>query len=148
MQSFLSLIFLASVIAIIYFWKKSKAIQQENPEDFESNEEHQKLKNNIKIAAAVCIISILFSNFVSSDEEEIKSAVTEVQMKALENTKSSTKNRDLKLDITFDKINIDDDYATVTATTTLYGDGNPEDAKFIYRFRKIDGKWKLLDIRK
>ena len=148
MQLFFGIIFWIAVAAIIYSWKKSKAIQQENLEDFETNEEYQKFKKITKIAAVVCVVSFLLYHFVdSTDEKEIKSLVTEVQTQSFEMAKLSVKNSNLKQDITFDKIKIDGDSATVNATFTIYDDKSSHVSNAIFRLRKVDGKWTITDIK-
>lgn len=150
MQSLVGLIFWIAVAAVIYSWKKSKAIQQENLEDFESNEEYQKFKKITKIAAAVCVVSmLLYNNVESSDEKEIKAVVTERQTQAFELAKKIAGQNDanIKQDITFDKIDVDGDHAIVYATTRTYNGKDASEGKSTFELRKIEGKWNFIKVK-
>lgn len=63
MQSLLSLVFLGSVIAIIYSWRKAKSVKNENPDSFETDEDYQKFSNIKKKAIIACVASFVLSIF-------------------------------------------------------------------------------------
>ena len=69
MQTLLMLIFLVSIVLIIYSWKKAKTIINENPENIETNEDYKKFSKIKKKAIIGCISSVLLLGLFGSSSE-------------------------------------------------------------------------------